>query len=168
MFDIGWSELLRHRRRRADRHRPEGTARRAAHARPVDGQDPPHGGGIPGPVPGSDARSRDGRPEEAGRRHDRAGAELRQFRSASARFARRSRARSSRSRARSPTSRRGRRAGTTAAASRRPTADRACRARLRPTTAAGSRAAAPTAPVAAPPSRKPPRPTPPSAMASRA
>ena len=34
-------------------------------------QDPPHGRRIPGPVPGSDARSRDGRPEEAGRRDDR-------------------------------------------------------------------------------------------------
>ena len=37
----------------------------AAHRRPVHGQDPPHGVGIPGPVPGGDARGRDGRPEEA-------------------------------------------------------------------------------------------------------
>ena len=32
MFDIGWSELVVIGDRRADRDRPEGTARRAAHA----------------------------------------------------------------------------------------------------------------------------------------
>ena len=47
----------------------------------MDGQAPSHGVGVPGPVSGSHARSRAGRPEEAGRRHDLAGAELRQFRS---------------------------------------------------------------------------------------
>ena len=59
-----------HRRGRASRDRAEGAACRAAPARAVDDQDPPHGVGIPGPVPGSDARSRDGRPEEAVRRDD--------------------------------------------------------------------------------------------------
>ena len=59
-----------HRRGRASRDRAEGAACRAAPARAVDDQDPPHGVGIPGPVPGRDARSRDGGPEEAVRRDD--------------------------------------------------------------------------------------------------
>ena len=38
----------RHRRGRADRDRAEGAARRAAHGRAVDGQDPPHGAEFQG------------------------------------------------------------------------------------------------------------------------
>ena len=58
-----WMERAsRHRHRRADRHRPEGAARGVARARSMDDEDPPHGLRVPGPVPGGDARGRDGRP----------------------------------------------------------------------------------------------------------
>ena len=72
----------RHRHRRADRDRAEGAADRSAHARPVDGQGPPHGQRIPGPVPGSDARGRDRRPQEARRRYFKLGQRILQHRSA--------------------------------------------------------------------------------------
>src|SRR6516164_6455896 len=70
-----------HRRRRAHRDRPEGTADGAAHARAVDEQAAPHGLRVPKPISGGDARGGDGRPQEAGRRDDEPGAELREFRS---------------------------------------------------------------------------------------
>ena len=105
MFEYRLGRTPRHRHGRADRDRAEGAARRAAHGRPVDDQAAPHGVRVPGPVPGGDARSRDGRPQEAGRRHDRAGEELRRFRSDRRRAHASSKARSSRSRAQSPTSR---------------------------------------------------------------
>ncbi len=71
MFDIGWSELL-----------VIGVvALIAIGPKELPGvlrtvgqwmaQDPPHGRRVPGPVPRSDARGRDGRPQEAGRRDDR-------------------------------------------------------------------------------------------------
>ena len=50
-------------------HRAEGTARGDAHHGAVDAPYTQHGCRLPGPIPGSDARSRNGRPEKAGRRH---------------------------------------------------------------------------------------------------
>src|SRR6516164_528077 len=70
-----------HRHRRVDRDRAEGAADRAAHARTVDEQAAPHGLRVPKPISGGDARGGDGRPQEAGRRDDEPGAELREFRS---------------------------------------------------------------------------------------
>src|SRR6516164_3023356 len=70
-----------HRHRRVDRDWAEGAADRVAHARAVDEQAAPHGLRVPKPISGSDARGGDGRPQEAGRRDDEPGAELREFRS---------------------------------------------------------------------------------------
>src|SRR6516164_3847657 len=70
-----------HRHRRVDRDRAEGAADRVAHARAVDEQAAPHGLRVSKPISGSDARGGDGRPQEAGRRDDEPGAELREFRS---------------------------------------------------------------------------------------
>ena len=71
MFDIGWSELVVIAIVALIAIGPKELPNVLRMVGTVHGQDPPHGVGIPGPVPGGDARGRDGRPEEAGRRHDR-------------------------------------------------------------------------------------------------
>ena len=71
MFDIGWGKLVIIGVVALIVIGPKELPAVLRTRRPVDGQDPPHGVGIPGPVPGGDARGRDGRPEEAGRRDDR-------------------------------------------------------------------------------------------------
>ena len=68
MFDIGWSELLVIGIVALIAIGPKELPGVLRSRRPMDGQDPAHGVGLPGPVPGGDARSRGRRPEEAIRR----------------------------------------------------------------------------------------------------
>ena len=69
MFDISWTEFLLIGVVALIVIGPKELPGGPAHDRAVDPQGARHGRRFPEPVPGGDARSGDGRPQEAGRRH---------------------------------------------------------------------------------------------------